>query len=136
MPLARYFLYVGGVLFALLLIADSYLPKMPLAEISGPQLPMIRIHSERKWPERVVYDTQAIIPASAGNIAPAGDGSRSAREAFAQLRPSDANEIRSADPKKPEPNRPQKKIAKRHLAPRVHLVARQPQFGWFGPRIW
>jgi hypothetical protein len=31
MPLARYFFYVGGVLLALLLIADAYLPKLPVA---------------------------------------------------------------------------------------------------------
>jgi hypothetical protein len=31
MPLARYFFYVGGVLLALLFIADAYLPKLPVA---------------------------------------------------------------------------------------------------------
>jgi hypothetical protein len=30
MPLARYFLYVGGVLLALLFVADMCLPKLPV----------------------------------------------------------------------------------------------------------
>ena len=30
----------------------------------------------------------------------------------------------------------QRKIVKRHVMPRSVLVARQPQFGWFGNNIW
>jgi hypothetical protein len=30
----------------------------------------------------------------------------------------------------------QRKIVKRHVMPRSFLVARQPQFGWFGNTIW
>ena len=56
MPLARYFLYVGGVLLALLFILDAYLPKIPVADRAMIDLPVIRIHSDRKWPERVVYE--------------------------------------------------------------------------------
>lgn len=142
MPLARYFLYVGGVLLALLFVANAYLPNLAPVENSGPQLPVIHIHTERKGPERVVYDTSApmIAPAPAAN-AEAGtpaqpavaDVSSGAREAFAQVRP--------VDPKMPEPKQaqpPRKKIAKRHTAPPVRMVDQQPQFGWFGPqeRLW
>jgi hypothetical protein len=65
MPLARYFSFVGGALLALLFILDAYLPKIPIEERAHANLPIIRIHSERKWPERVVFDTSvpAIIPA-------------------------------------------------------------------------
>jgi hypothetical protein len=65
MPLARYFSYVGGVLLALLFVLDAYLPKAPVAERADANLPVIRIHSDRKWPDRVVYDTSlpTIIPA-------------------------------------------------------------------------
>ena len=57
MPLARYFLYVGGVLLTLLFILDAYLTKIPFADRADPNLPVIRIHSDRKWPDRVVFDT-------------------------------------------------------------------------------
>ena len=48
MPLARYFLFVGGVLLALLFLSDAYLPKLPAAERADTDLPVIRIHSDRK----------------------------------------------------------------------------------------
>ena len=65
MPLARYFFYVGGVLLALLFILDAYLPELPVAGRENIHLPVIRIHSDRKWPERIVYDTSlpTIVPA-------------------------------------------------------------------------
>ena len=50
MPLARYFFFVGGVLLALLFISDAYLPKLPVADRAYTDLPVIRIHSNRKWP--------------------------------------------------------------------------------------
>ena len=69
MPIARYFLFVGGVLLALLLISDAYLPKLPVAHSVDAGLPLIRIHTDRKWPERVVFDTShpAIIPVQIAN---------------------------------------------------------------------
>jgi hypothetical protein len=142
MPLARYFYYVGGVLLALLFIADAYLPKLPVADRADTASHNIRIHSDRKWPERIVYDTNrpTIIPAQVANteesaaapatIAPA---KAAEREAFAQLRSSQASQPQSSDPKKREPKLPrQRKIAKRHVAPPAFLVARHQQFGWFG----
>ena len=71
MPVVRYFLFVGGALMALLFIADACLPKLPAAEPSAvagdaaSDLSVIRIHSDRKWPERVEFDTSqpTIIPA-------------------------------------------------------------------------
>ncbi|MGY3534495.1 hypothetical protein [Bradyrhizobium sp. USDA 4452] len=61
MPLLRYFLTVGVVLFALMFIADAYLPKPPATETSHADLPVIHIYSERKWPDRVVFNTNAPI---------------------------------------------------------------------------
>lgn len=102
MPLARYFSFVGGALLALLLILDACLPKVPAAERANANLPVIRIHSDRKWPERVVYDTTipTIIPAQIAS-GEAGVPTRVAvpgvsikareREAFAQMQPSDAS---------------------------------------------
>ena len=57
MPLARYFLFVGGVLLALLFISDAYLPKLPVSNRANSHSAIIRIHSDQKWPERVVFDT-------------------------------------------------------------------------------
>ena len=56
MPLARYFLYIGGVLLTLVFILDACLAKLPVVERARVNSPSIRIHSERKWPEHVVFD--------------------------------------------------------------------------------
>jgi hypothetical protein len=76
MPLARYFFLVGGVLLALLFVVDAVLPKLPVVDRTDTDLPVIRIHSDRKWPERVVLDTSipTIVPAptaKAEAVAPA-----------------------------------------------------------------
>ena len=107
MPLARYFLFVGGVLLALLFVADALLPKLPAAETANANLPVIRIHSDRKWPERVVFDTsiptivpaqtakaEAVVPAPAPTIVADVSAKTRVREVFAQFVPP--------DPKKPE----------------------------------
>ena len=59
MPLLRYFVCVGGVLLALLLASDAMLSEHPLPAVMNatPVFPPARIHSDRKWPEAVVYDT-------------------------------------------------------------------------------
>ena len=141
MPVARYFLYVGGALLALLFVADAYLPKLPAANMANADLPVIhiRIQSERKWPERLDFDTglpmtmQAQIAGTdtrATNPAVIDDRPAKAelREAFAQVKPS--------DPVKP-PSKPQhkRKIARHRAAPTV-LMAQRPQFGWFGRSYW
>jgi hypothetical protein len=142
MPLARYFYYVGGVLLALLFISDAYFPKLPVEHGASTVSYVIRIHSDRKWPERIVYDTSlpTIIPAQVANteesaaapatIAPAKAGER---EAYAQLRSSDVSQLPSSDAKKREPRmHRQRKFTKKRVAPPAFLVARQQQFGWFG----
>jgi hypothetical protein len=141
MPLARYFFFVGGVLVALLLISGWLLPKFPMTETAdmGADKSFLRISSDRKWPERVVFDTsvapiapvqtamteEAVMPPAREAVA---DVSARMGDAFAQLEPTDQ--------KKPE-SKPhwKRKIAKKHLAPRV-LVAQQPRFGFFVSNIW
>ncbi len=68
MPLMRYFFFVGGVLLALLFVSDAVLPKLPVADRSDTaiDLPAVRIQSDRKWPERVVFDTS--VPATRPTI--------------------------------------------------------------------
>jgi hypothetical protein len=147
MPLARYFLYVFGVLLTLLFILDACLTKFPVMETHA-NLPVIRIHSDRKWPERIVFDTSlpTIVPAPTVIVedrvpgpAMAADVSAKEREreAFALMQPSDTRRLQPSDPGKRELNRQrQRKIAKRHAMPRSVVVARQRQFGWFGNMIW
>ena len=140
MPLARYILCVGGALLTLLLISDAYLPKMPVADWGNSRSAIIHIHSDQKWPERIVYDTSlpTVVPTQIANIeanvaAPEIVTSTTEREAFAQLQPpSQLSDVKKSDPK------PQRhhKIAKRRVPPPARLAARQMQFGWFGNRIW
>ena len=152
MPLARYFLYVGGVLLTLVFILDACLVKSPVMERAQANLPIIRIHSDRKWPERIVFDTThpTIVPARTAIV---GDRVTSPatvtnvavkereREAFALMQPSALMqsskrlEPSASGRRELKPER-QRKIVKRHVMPRSLLVARQPQFGWFGDTIW
>jgi hypothetical protein len=142
MPLARYFLFVGGVLLVLLFISGTMLPKLPMAESAdlGIGKSVLKIDSDRKWPDRIVFNTSiptivpaptempeeaARPPATDANI----DVSGKVRDAFAQLDPPDQV--------KPQPKpHLKRKMAKRHLAPPRVLVAQQPRFGFFVSNIW
>ena len=64
MPLLRYFIFMGGSLLALLFVVNAAYPTEPLPETltSGSDLPPVRIQSERKLPDRVVFDTSAVLP--------------------------------------------------------------------------
>ena len=145
MPLARYFFFVGGVLLTLVFILDAWLTELPVMERSYANSPVIRIRSERKWPERIVFDTtlRSIAPAIVEDRVPGPatvtDVARKEREreAFALMQPSDAKRLESSAPGRRElkPQR-QRKIVKRHVMPRSLFVARQQQFGWFGNTIW
>ena len=144
MPLARYFLRIGGALLALLLIANWYLPELSDARKASVDRPLLRIQSEQKWPERIVYDTSrgAIVPASSASARPdkappaaVADVLATARDAFAEAPASDASKAQSADQKKPEAKPHAKRKVARRRAP-VLMVERRPQFGWYGPTYW
>jgi hypothetical protein len=67
LPVARYFIFVGGTLAALLFIPGWLLPKPPamFADQSvALDRAVIRIKSAHKWPEKVILDTgqQAVKP--------------------------------------------------------------------------
>ena len=153
MPVLRYFLCVGGVLLALLFVSDAWLPKMPVAERADANLPVIRIHSERKWPQRIVFDTSRLVaaPAPTAVALPAAVAALSAkvrvREAFAQLpapeaqrQPPDQKQAQLSTPAKPDPKLHKRKVAskvaKRRPEAPIMLVAQQPQFGFFGNHTW
>jgi hypothetical protein len=148
MPVARYFLFAGGVLLALLLAIDALVPQQAIvASEAAPSVnkTIVRIRSDQKLPERVVYDTSlpTIVPPptmTAQAVAPlvpaAGDATAQTRvrETFAQYVPAEA--------KKPEVQR-KRKIAKIRPAQPMQFgqqpqmrVAQQSQFGFFGGPRW
>jgi hypothetical protein len=65
-PIGRYIAFVGSLLLAILFIADWYLPIAPTQSVTSREAdkPLIRIKSDQKWPERIVFDTRAptIVP--------------------------------------------------------------------------
>ena len=149
MPLARYFLLVGGALLVVLLVAGAWLPSLPVVEQVETQRTKIRIHTEMKLPERVVFDTSMpavshpVNPMTAETEPPssplsADDLSAKARQAFASLQSSDTSKARVAELKRPEfktsPSR-RSETRKRAPTPRKIRLARQPQFDWFGGRM-
>jgi len=152
MPVARYFLFVGGVLLALLLAIDALVPQQAVvASQAAPSVnkTVVRIRSDQKLPERVVYDTslptivrppavtaQVTAPVVAPPAAASADATAQARvrETFAQFVPAEA--------KKPEPQVQRKrKVAKSRPAPMQLAqpqmrVAQQSHFGFFGGSNW
>jgi hypothetical protein len=145
MPVARYFLFVGGALLALLFLIDAYVPSQALiASHAAPSIDrnVVRIRSDQKLPERVVYDTSLptiVPPASKVQVAAAPQppvaiditAQARVRDTFAQFVP--------AEVKKPEPQAPRKrKVARSHANPPPMRVAQQQQqhFGFFGNNTW
>lgn len=101
-PLARYFLFVGGALMALLFAFDFFSPKAvadsAIQSAGTVDKSTLRIKSEQKWPERIVLDTTqpTIVPQAAQTVqaalpgpAPAPEFTATARvrETFAQFTP-------------------------------------------------
>jgi hypothetical protein len=145
MPVARYFLFVGGVLLALLLAVDALIPQQAVVAsqaASSIDKTVVRIRSDQKPPERVVYDTslptivppravtaQAVTPPApaAAPTSPSADASAQARvrETFAQFVP---------EAKKPEPRK--RKIAKSRppmqYGQQMRVAQQQSHFGFFG----
>jgi hypothetical protein len=100
-PIARYFVVVGGALAVLLLIAGWSLPVPPASFPDQPEIierAAIRIRSEHKWPEKVVLDTSrptmtppvVMDPSTAQSSVPLPSDEapgQSDLEAIAQLKP-------------------------------------------------
>ena len=105
MPLARYFVYTGGVLLALLFLLGWYLPP-PAVEPgrAGVDHPTIRLQSAHKWPSAVVFDTTqpTIVPPPvtvADQVPPAPvPSARSPLEALAMVQPKEPSPVIAAAP--------------------------------------
>ena len=74
-PIGRYIALVGSLLLAMLFIANWLLPMDPTLSATSEQADkqIIRIKSDRKWPQRIVFDTSAptIAPQNSPVIADA-----------------------------------------------------------------
>jgi len=166
MLVVRYFGVVGGVLLALLFVANAYFPNSPRGPIAPlaavADVPALRIHSDRKWPERIDLDTNAPIisaatatPATrAAANAPAETAARAAseipstqaspqpstsktRQAFARMEP--ANVEPSAGSVRGRPAGSKTSHQRRMVRPRETppmVVAQQPRFGFFFNDTW
>jgi hypothetical protein len=147
MLLVRYFLYVGGVLAALLLAASAFAPKPEVVSSadSGFNPSVIRIHSDRKLPERVVFDTnapvmaavpaapiEASVPAPTNTNVATISATARVRETFAQFVP--------VEPKKPQFKTLKTKAVKSRVAPpKVRFAQHQrfdQRFGFAANDIW
>jgi hypothetical protein len=143
MPVARYFMFVGGTLLALLFLINAYAPSQPVvASDAAPSIDrnVVRIRSDQKLPERVVYDTSLptiVPPVSKVQVAAAPQppvavdvtAPANVRDTFAQLVP--------ANVKKPEPQAQRKRrVAKVRVSPPIQLAQQQQHFGFFGNNTW
>lgn len=145
MPVARYFMFVGGVLLALLFTLDAFAPREAVvagSATSAVDKPIVRIHSDQKLPERVVYDTSlpTIVPPAA-NIrvaaappAPADVTAQArVRNTFAQFVPAESRKLEPQAPRK----RKVARIAKsRSSQPMRFAQQQQWHFGFFGAPTW
>jgi hypothetical protein len=166
MPIFRYFIFVGGALLALLFLVNQTLSPEPVKQAAqasvatASEQPVVRIRSDRKLPERVVFDTNqptiaapviktatVTAPADAAASPALADASAKARvrETFAQLVPDPKSaasaksaEAKSAEAKPAAPVHHKRKVARSRAAPqysygygRPMLVAQQPHFGLF-----
>jgi hypothetical protein len=107
MPLVRYFVFVGGMLLALLFLADWYFstPTDAIAVADNDvDRSVIRIHSRHKWPAAIQMDTRAQMPAPSLVMAeaPAPDApTLRARQAYAYEPPPQRATEKPRRPAKP-----------------------------------
>jgi hypothetical protein len=143
MPVARYFLFVGGVLLALLFALDAFAPqRVAVASNSAGSIDktVVRIRSDQKPPERVVYDMTipTIVPpvantqVAAAPVAPVVDANAQARvrDTFAQFVPAEAKKL------EPQQAPRKRKVAKARSAAPPMRLAQQQHFGFFGNNTW
>jgi len=148
MPVARYFLFVGAALLALLFALDAFVPQQAaVASNAAPSIDktVVRIRSDQKPPERVVYNTSlpTIVPPvvktqiAAAPAATVVDPTAQARvrDTFAQFVPAEARKLeKQAEPHAQAPRK--RKIVKARPAQQPLRFAQQQHFGFFGNSTW
>jgi hypothetical protein len=135
-PLARYFVFVGSVLAALLFVVGwiwpASEPAQDVASQSVADAPIARIHSTQKWPDKIEFDTSmpTIVPPPAPVVAAAAPPPPAATTASAS--PLDARaEVKPAPP-------PKRQARVHHRSPRqassswanANPMARQWSWSW------
>ena len=150
MPLLAYLWKVGAALLLLLFVADYCLPRAPIPEQTPVDRPAIRIHSDRKWPERIVFNTRSPTVAAAPAVQIIPDVAMSSgttelpvnrmdiptvANALAMLPRTDTRVPESVDRKR------HRKLhvaarPRRHALPQTLVAWRQGQSAWFGIRAW
>ena len=92
MPVFQYFGWVGSFLLATLLAASWCLSAPIVLQAGVPLDHKIRIHTDHKWPERVVFDTtgamvaqKASVETGIGGSEPAGAAERQPVDAFVEM---------------------------------------------------
>jgi hypothetical protein len=102
MPIIRYFVFVGGLLLALLFAVDRYAaaPTEP-GGVADPDKTTIRIQSARSLPEKIVFDTRprTDLPAPPTAELSSGEREHPPREAMAAVaEPPVAAEVKKVPP--------------------------------------
>lgn len=148
-PLARYFVFVGGALMALLVAFDLFAPKaaadIGVQSSGNVDKSIVRIKSEQKWPERIVFDTtqptvapkpvvpkpvvQAAQAPAAPEAAPEFTAGARVRETFAQFVPAEAKKADATSAKK-------RKVAKSGIGQPHQPLRFAQQPGSFGTSTW
>lgn len=144
MPLGRYFVFVGGALMALLFAFDFVSPKA-VAESGERSTGVIdkstlRIKSEQKWPERIVFDTaqptvvaSRVSEVSAAPVAQALPGLQPASELTPQARVRETfAQFVAPEPKKADASTKKKRTAKASSGQPLRLA----RYGGFGTGTW
>ncbi len=138
MPLLRYFAVAGGALLLVLLVAGAWLPQAPGEDgiVSSAEHPAIRIRSERKAPEAVVFDTgQQTVPlakteATAPVPVKVTEPQPPAAETLAQS--AEPKPVATPPAKKPESGvRVKRRMARAHIRRPLTLVAQRPYYWSF-----
>jgi hypothetical protein len=131
MPLGRYLMFIGSLLLALLFVSNWYFPNLSVEPARADvDRSIIRIHSQHKWPEAIVFDTTqpTIIPPPVETAdIPVRKSSRDAL-ALAAPMPAAAASKPAIEPKP---------VARKRPAKAVRMTARQPD-GYVGtfPSSW
>src|SRR4051794_13700343 len=145
MPVARYFLFVGGLLLALLFALDAFAPQqLAVASNSAASIDktVVRIRSDQKPPERVVYDMSlpTIVPpavrtqvaAAAWAIADVNAQAR-VRDTFAQFVPAESKRlVKQLEPQAPRKRKLVRVAKAKARSAQPMRFAQQQHFGFFG----
>jgi hypothetical protein len=124
MPLLKYFGWAGSFLVAAL-FAANWCSSVPIARSRPSDVPLnqrinIRIHTDRKWPERVVFDTTRSMPTPDAKLeAESNPGPSETLAQATELQPFDAFAEMAAIPVSPcfRPRCSAGQAAKREASP-------------------